>query len=1081
MPQGQRILLLLAILSSFFAFDANSQCGTLAITGVTTTPVSCNGGSNGTISVQTTGGTGPFTYSNGASTTGPAFVTQPFNSDVISNVNNPTNVFYSPNTCTGGKWFDYQGTGGCPGGTAYYPGSTTIGFTGCYLRTPQADASGLTAVTMKFDISNSYNSGRLLDKITFSIWINNGYKNTAIVPVTVNGVATNEMTFSQSRTCAPVEVVFNISSATLADKSDMLLYINSSCGYNTCSAYWVAIDNVEVLQGGGATSQSSNTFTGLPAGNYPITITDANGCITTYASNPVMVTQPTALSATTAATNPTTVGGSNGKAWVTATGGTPPYTYAWSGGTPAGAGDTITGLSAGGYGVTVTDNNGCLASSTITVNNPACALAITSVGKVNATCAGVNNGSFTITASGASGAVEYSVNGGINWQFSNSFTGLAAGNYTVLVRDQGVCNASASGNPQVISAPQVMSLNFAVTPVSTVGGSNGAINLTVTGGTMPRAYQWSNGATTEDLTNLSAGTYCVTVTDAAGCSANGCTNVTQPTCSLAITSVIAQNPLCSTGNTGSITIATTGANGAVEYSINGGSTWAGINPVSGLTAGSYTVRVRDAAGCTASAASNPYTLVAPVALGGNFVATPVSTAGASNGSIDLTPTGGTTPYTYLWNTGAITQDLSNLPAGNYCVTITDANGCTYNSCSTVSSPGCALAVTNVAVMNVQCSGASNGSITVTTTGGTGQVEYSINGGVNWSANGSFTGLNAGSYAVLVRDAGSCTASASNNPYTLTQPSGIALSTVVANATQNGATDGSINLTASGGTPPYIYVWSTGSTTEDLTGLGAGTYCVTVTDNNNCTATTCGTVAQPLNGCAGFAVTNVAVVQPNCPGESGTITVSISGGQNPILYSVDSGFTFQSGVSVFTVGGGTYNILVQDNNGCQAVYANNPVTINTLLGITPLITQVGDTLYVSDLGVSYQWLFGGNTIANANDTSYTVIANGSYSVVVTDANGCTYTSSTQIVTGVGIAEVSNLEWQLWPNPTANIINYTINTTGARIEIYSTDGRLVLTETVAQPQGQIDMGALSGGVYNIRVVSADGQAIKRIVKY
>lgn len=999
MPQLLRTITLFTLLATYSASLVYGQCGTLAISSVTTTPVSCNGGNDGTITVNTTGGTGPFTYSNGQSSSGSALVaTQAFNSDVVTS-NSTTTQFYSP-VCNNGRYFDYSSSTGCPSGSAYFSSLSTIGYDGCFLRTPQRDASGLNAVTLKFDISNSYNSGRPLDKITFSIWINNGYRNTTIVPVTVNGVATNELTFSQSRTCSAVEVVFNISNAALIDKSDMFLYINSSCGYSTCGSYWVALDNIEVLQGGSASYQSSNTFTGLPAGNYTISVQDANGCTLTYGSNPVTISQPTALVANGGYINPTTIGGSNGTAWVTPIGGNPPYTFSWSSGTPVNAvGDTIAGLSAGTYAVTVTDANGCNATASVTLSNPSCALAITSVGKVNASCAGVNNGSFTIATTGANGAVQYSINGGGTWQASNSFTGLAAGNYTVQVRDAANCTASAIGNPQVITAPQVINLGFNTTPVSTLGGTDGAISVTPTGGNSPYSFLWSNGSTAFSISNLSAGQYCVTVTDVAGCTATGCDNVTQPTCSLAVSSVQTTNVSCNAGSNGSITVTTTGANGTVEYSINAGGTWQQGNTFSGLLAGSYTVQVRDAAGCTASAPANPYTITQPAAMSLNFAVTPATVNGGNDGIINLTVTNGTTPRSFQWSNGANTEDLNGLAAGQYCVTVTDALGCTVSGCGNITQPGC----------------------------------------------------------------------------------NIILATTIVNASQFGANDGSIDLTASGGASPYIFVWNTGSTTEDLTGLGAGTYCVTVTDASNCTATTCGTVIQPANACAGFAITNVSVVQPNCPGESGRITVSISGGQNPVLYSIDSGATFQNGVSLFNVSGGTYNVLVRDNAGCEEAYTNNPIVINTPQGINPVITQAGNTLYVNDLGMSYQWLFGGNTIANANDTSYTVIANGAYSVEVTDANGCTYESNTLYVSGVGINEVADVAWELWPNPAQSTVSYSINTSAGQLMVYGSDGRLVLSQTLTASKGSIDLSELAGGVYHIRFVGAEGQVVKRVVKY
>jgi hypothetical protein len=318
---------------------------------------------------------------------------------------------------------------------------------------------------------------------------------------------------------------------------------------------------------------------------------------------------------------------------------------------------------------------------------------------------------------------------------------------------------------------------------------------------------------------------------------------------------------------------------------------------------------------------------------------------------------------------------------------------------------------------------------------------------------------------------------------VSQPTEIILSTTITNASQNGASDGAINLSVTGGTPPYTFNWSNNAQTEDIANLPAGNYCVTVTDVNGCEEVTCGNVTQPSgSACAGFAITNVTATQPNCPGETGTITVSISGGQNPILYSIDSGATFQNGLSLFTVGGGSYNVLVRDNNGCQAVYPSNPLVINTPQAINPVVAVNGFELSVTDVGTTYQWLYGGNTIANADSTHYTVIANGSYSVQVTDANGCVYLSNTVVITGVGVAEIGNLQWQLWPNPSGEFINYSLNLgTQAQIEVYSADGRLVLSHTATKNQGQLFLSELAGGVYHVRVVTPEGQAIKRFVKY
>lgn len=1073
-----RTFLPLAIICGFFAFESFGQCGSLAISTITTTPVSCNGGSDGAIVVDVTGGSGPFTYSNGSGGT-PLTTTGFATSNTVSNSSAaPTSVWWSPGTCGSGVYFQHSASVGCPAGSAVFNGGSAT-FASCFIRSPQVNMNNIDFVTITFDVTHSYNASRPNDRARFYIWVNGGYR---AVPITINGVAgtsgSSYLNFDQARTCELVTITFDISSIPSGSRSDFLFYIEPSCGYSLCNTFQMVVDNISIAEG--AAFQSSNSFTGLPAGNYNITVQDANGCTLTYANNPVTVTQPTALVANVSHTNPTTVGGTNGKAWVTASGGTLPYNYQWNNGVSGS--DTISNLSAATFCVTVTDANNCTVAACGTVTNPTCNLAISSVGKMNATCSPLANGSFTITTTGANGAVEYSINGGTTWQSTNSFTGLAAGNYTVQVRDAAGCTANASGNPQVITAPQVMSLNFAATSPTTIGGADGSINLTVNGGSAPRTYQWSTGANTEDLSGLSAGQYCVTVTDNSGCTITGCGNVSNPTCSLSVTSVVANNPVCNGGN-GSITITTSGALGAVEYSINGGSTWQASGSFTSVATGSYTVQVRDAAGCTANAPANPYTLTQPTAIGLNFAATPVSTAGGSDGAINLTVSNAAAPLTFNWSNGAVTEDLTGLTAGQYCVTVTDNNGCTATGCENISQPGCNLAITNVTKTNATCFGANNGSIAITTTGGVGNVEYSINGGSTWAASGVFNNLAAGNYNVQVRDGNGCSVIANNNPYVVSQPTEIILSTTITNASQNGASDGAIDLSVSGGTPPYTYNWSNTAQTEDIANLAAGNYCVTVTDANGCDEVTCGNVTQPGgSNCAGFSITNVTTTQPNCPGETGTITVSISGGQNPILYSIDSGATFQNGLNQFTVSGGTYNVLVRDNNGCQAVYSNNPVIITTPQGINPVVTANGSELSVTNVGTSYQWLYGGNTIANADSTHYTAIANGVYSVQVTDANGCVYLSNLVTLTGVGIAEIANLQWQLWPNPTEQFVSYSLTLgTDAKMEVYSADGRLVLSHIATQAQGKLDLSELAGGVYHIRLITPEGHAIKRVVKY
>jgi hypothetical protein len=318
------------------------------------------------------------------------------------------------------------------------------------------------------------------------------------------------------------------------------------------------------------------------------------------------------------------------------------------------------------------------------------------------------------------------------------------------------------------------------TNVSCNGANDGSINLTVTGGADCTAYtfNWSNGATTEDVSNLRAGTYSVTVTDANGCSTSSSFTLTEPaqllSSGVAATYVCGHNVSCAGSNDGSINLTVTGGASCTAYTYlwsNGATT----EDVSNLTAGNYSVTVTDANGC--STTSN-FTLTEPDELRVRSITSAtfecgynISCNGASDGSIDLTPEGGATcvAYTYNWSNGATTEDLGGLTAGTYNVTVTDANGCSTTASITLTQPALlqssGIAATYACGTNVSCNGANDGSINLTATGGADCRAYTF----NWS-NGATTedvsNLTAGTYSVTVTDANGCSTTSS---FTLTEP------------------------------------------------------------------------------------------------------------------------------------------------------------------------------------------------------------------------------------------------------------------------------------------------------------------------
>tara|TARA_Y100000589_G_scaffold332344_1_gene392032 strand:- start:1579 stop:4659 length:3081 start_codon:yes stop_codon:yes gene_type:complete len=338
-------------------------------------------------------------------------------------------------------------------------------------------------------------------------------------------------------------------------------------------------------------------------------------------------------------------------------GGAPPFSYQWN------TGDTtqsLTGLGQGTYIVTVTDNIGCQATDSITVTAPPPLSLSSSI--VDVTCNGANNGSVAVTPSGGTPPYSYSwSNGGT----TNAITGLGPGSYTVTVTDALNCSISGSYN---VNSPQTITINFNTYNVNCFGGNNGSIQANVNGGTLPYTYSWSSGQTTDSISSLSAGTYILTVTDANNCIAVDSANIIEPP--LLTTTISGTNLFCFNDNSGTANVSISG--GTQPYSIlwNTGSNSANIN---GLSAGMYYVNIIDANGCSAN---DSILLTEPPLLNDSFIVTDVLCNGDATGGIQLFPYGGTSPYSFSWNNGATSQNLTNVPAGTYISTITDSNGCT---------------------------------------------------------------------------------------------------------------------------------------------------------------------------------------------------------------------------------------------------------------------------------------------------------------------------------------------------------------------------------------------------------------------
>lgn len=703
-------------------------------------------------------------------------------------------------------------------------------------------------------------------------------------------------------------------------------------------------------------SNGANTpnLQNLPAGSYSLTVTDALGC-TKVASTTLIA--PPAFSVTATVTNASHCGATNGTATATPIGSAGPFTFLWSNG---GTTQTLSNLGAGNYTVTVTNAQGCTATTTATITQPL-TLDVNVTG-TNLVCGNDNNG--TLTANVTYGTPPYSFvwsNGGS----TQVLTGLPAGNYTVTVTSSQGCVGTAS---KTITGSPVINLNLTVQNVTCNGSSTGSITSSVTGGTVPFTYLWSNGASTTSISNLVAGNYSLTVTDNLGCTSSQSVTVNQPL-PLVLTFI---NSPGSCGANGTSNANVTGGTAPYTYLWGNGATTANIN---NLAPGIYTVTVTDANNCTSSGST---TILAYPLMNLSVTSTNTTCNGMMDGTATANVTNGTQPLSYLWSNGGTTAVITNLPPGTYSVTVTDGNGCTKTG-STSLQLGAGLAV-SINAPNYVCTG-STVAATANATGGNGSYTYLWSDGQSTQ---TATGLTAGSYAVTVTDSQGCFGAAT---VTFQQGGLFIINGNTQNVTCFNGNTGSISLNVTGGSTPYSYTWSNGSSNSNVVGLVAGSYTVTVSDATGCTKTQAFTITQPTQ-----LVSNVTATSGTCGGQ-GSATANVSGGTSPYTYLWSNGQTTQV---ISNLPSGSYSLTVTDANNCTAVNTLQ-ITVIPAPTCTVVLTQPITTLNGSDgkltvnptAGTSpytYFWSNGQTTQTAQN------LGPGLYTVTVTDASGCTTSCS-----------------------------------------------------------------------------------------
>lgn len=1071
-------------------FNIGVVSGPVAATTLTTN-ATC-GNANGTATVNTvTGGTGPYQYSFnggpfGANTAtglaaGPqTIIIKDVNSCTfavnfnISNTGSPvTSITASVNVaCNGGATGSFTAStiGGLPGYSyTLSPGgiNNTIGiFTGLTAQTYTVsvkDAVGcLTIATVNItqpavlgltltpssvlcnagatgSISTSASGGTL--PYNYSL---NGGAFGASSNFTGLTAGTYSVTVRDNNNCTVTKTV------TITQPTPLALTFTTAP--NTCVG---AAGSVTMGLSGGTPAYSysvngtasSSTATGLASGVQNAQVSDANGCIITGTFNIGIITGPTAATITT---SPATCGNSNGSATVTAVaGGTGPYQYSFNGGTFGG--NSAGSLAAGTQTVIIKDANSCTVAVTFNINNtgsPTSNIAATA----SVSCFGGANGSFTVNTSGGTPGYTYTLTPGGTTNATGVFTGLTAQVYNVTVKDAVGCVTTVS---TTIIQPTQVALALTSSPVLCNAGATGSISATGSGGNAPYNYSLNGGAfgASSNFTGLAAGTYTVAVRDNNNCTATQTITITQPT---ALSISFNTTPNSCAGSVGSVTINVLGGIPAYSYSVN---SVAGSNITMGLASGVQNAQVADANGCIITGTFNIGNITGPATA---TLATTNSNCGNANGSATVTGvTGGAAPYQYSFNGSPFSTNafVSGQLAGNYSVTVLDANSCTLTVNYTIGNTGGPVA-TVPTLSNVTCFNGTNGSFTVSTAGGTPGYNYTLTPGNITSGFGVFTNLTAQSYIVIVKDAAGCITTTSAS---ITQPTALTLSLTSNPTSCNTGTNGSITAAGSGGTGPYTYALNGGTFQSGTTfnGQAAGVYNITVKDNNGCTLTQSVQVTQPS------AITlTLSSANANCVAANGTASVSVSGGTPAYSYSWNAGGGSSSQSNPLPAG--LYSVTVTDANGCTKIGA---ITINSTPGGTAAITAITN---VSCFGgnngsvtagfagamtapITYSWSNGQNT---QTATGLTI---GTYSVTLTDAFGCT-SSTVATVTEPAALDVAT-------GTTA--VTCFGGSNGSGTAIYNGGGTPPLTYLWA-PGGATTATApnLPAGVYSVTVTDSKG---------
>lgn len=844
--------------------------------------------------------------------------------------------------------------------------------------------------------------------------------------------------------------------------------IGLSCP-DQCSGYigiYNIIDGVPPYIYEWSTGESSSGIYSKCAGNYSVTVTDSKNCTVDkyfYIGNYSSIT-PFA-----SATNESCFGCNNGTATATPEGGTPPYWFHWS--TDENT-QTISNLSPGFYTVTVGDINECFSVETVEVEAFICPELVIEE-TMGGSCFDLCTGHISI----------YNIINGVppftylwsNGETTSSIYYLCPGNYYVTVTD--AANCTVLKDFDIVEYSQVIA-NESSTDESCYSCNNGTATVNPTGGTPGYWYQWSNGESTQTISDLAPGLYTVTVGDPNECSVVETVTINAFECPEMVIEEDRYDVSCYDECDGSIYInAVTNTIGTLMYEWSDGSN---DSYLIDLCPGSYSVTITDVSmNCNVS---ETYIITEPSQLMATVSKTDESCVGCQDGSATANPSGGTIEYWYVWSNGEYTQTINNLAPGTYMVTVGDAHECIIEESIIINEFGCPEMIIQEDLYEVSCFGECDGYITITNvTNSIGTLMYQWNNGSNES---ELTGLCPGNYSVTVTDiSNNCSITKS---YVITQPSQLTNIMNKTNESCSGCNDGTATATPSGGTPNYWYQWSNGESTQTINNLSPGTYTVTVGDAHECIVEE--SFSIEAFGCPDMVIEeNIksVVCFGKCDGSVAITNVTNTIGTLTYLWSDGSNGSQLTGLCP-----GSYSVTVTDITNNCSVTKSYAITESTeiLISVAEKINPTGSNKGKIDINTNndgtYTFSWSGPNGYSASTKDINNLDEGCYTIIIANDHDCSKDTTICIEKETGILESTYFtnKIKLFPNPTNDYIIVDLGQSTIQkglIEVYDLSGQKIITHNIDSKNIRIDLSTVKQGVYFAKIRNSEYLVYKKIM--